>query len=335
MNRHTQRWFETAPKAELHLHLEGAIPLEALHKLLNKYGGDESVPDRAALERRFTFRDFPHFIETWVWKNGFLREYDDFTLIAEAAARELATQNIVYAEVYFSPSDFFRHGLGTGRLAEAIRTGLDAVPEIEIALIADLVRDRGPENAAVTLAEAHEAREYGIIGIGLGGSEQEYPLAPFAPVYEEARRLGFRTTAHAGEAEGPDAIWSAVHDLRVDRIGHGTRAAEDEALMDHLAEARLPIEICPLSNVRTGVVPSVAAHPARLFHEKGMVLTINTDDPAMFGNSLAAEYALLESELGFDRAGIRDLILEGARSSWLPEERRSVLVRRIESGTNF
>src|SRR5512136_716780 len=122
-------WFEQVPKVELHLHLEGAIPYDALWELIVKYGGDPAVPDREALQRRFAYRDFPHFIETWLWKNQLLREYEDFALIAEAVARDLARQNIRYAEAFFSPSDFARHGLGVQRLTEAIRTGLARVPD--------------------------------------------------------------------------------------------------------------------------------------------------------------------------------------------------------------
>ena len=316
-------WFERVPKIELHLHLEGAIPLPALWRLVCKYGGDPSVPDLSALRRRFAYRDFAHFLETWVWKNGFLREYEDFTFIAEAVARDLAGQNLRYVEAFYSPTDFARHNLGTQRLTEAIRTGLSRVPEIDVLLVADLVRNSAPERAALTLAQVNEVRDSGVIGIGIGGAEQLYPPEPFAAVYEQARRMGLCTTAHAGEAAGAQSVWGAIHSLRVDRIGHGTRAREDERLLDYLAEHRIPIEMCPLSNVRTGVVSSIEAHPIRAYHDRGMVVTVNTDDPKMFGNSLAEEYRSLEEELGFSRDQIRALILQGVRASWLPEDKNS------------
>ncbi|MFZ5917775.1 MAG: adenosine deaminase [Chloroflexota bacterium] len=319
-------WFERVPKVELHLHLEGAIPLDALWSLVCQYGGDPTVPDRAALARRFRYRDFPHFIEIWNWKNNFLRRYEDFTFIAEAVARDLAAQNVRYAEVFFSPADFTRHGLQTQRLAQAIRAGLERVPQIEAALVADLVRDTGPARAADTLQQVFEVRDQGIVGVGIGGSEQAFPPQPFAPVYEQARRLGFRTSAHAGEAAGPESVWGAIRALRVDRIGHGSRAIEDPALLDHLAGHQIPIEMCPLSNVCTGVVPAIEAHPIRRFFERGIPVTVNTDDPKMFGNSLAEEYRLLESRLGFSRDEIQTLILEGIRSSWLPEDRKKLMV---------
>ena len=188
----------------MHLHLEGAIPHVALWELVQKYGGDPTVPDRQALARRFAYRDFPHFIETWIWKNRFLREYEDFTLIAEAVARELARQNVRYVEAHYSPSDFRHRGLEPQPLTAAIRRGLDRVPEVEMALVADLVRDSVLPAAACTLAQVREVRDLGVIGIGLGGSEQTFPPEPFADLFVEARRHGFHTSAHAGEAAGAE-----------------------------------------------------------------------------------------------------------------------------------
>ncbi len=318
-------WFERVPKIELHLHLEGAIPYPALWDLVQKYGGAPDLPDLDALKQKFVFRDFPHFIETWIWKNQFLREYEDFTFIAEAIARDLARQNIRYAEVFYSPADFARHGLRVQPLTVAIRAGLARVPEIEIALITDFVRDLGPENAGRVLAEVFEVRDQGVIGVGIGGSEQLYPPEPFADVYAQARALGFHTTVHAGEAAGAASVWGALHALHAERIGHGTRAAEDPALLDYLAEHVIPVEMCPLSNVRTSVVPSLDKHPAHCYFEHGILVTINTDDPRMFGNTLAEEFRLLEQVLGFSRDDIRTLILNGIRASWQTEAQKARL----------
>lgn len=319
-------WFDEIPKVELHLHLEGAIPYDALWDVVTKYGGDPSIPDLEALKRRFTYRGFPQFIDTWIWKNSFLREYEDFTFIAEGVARDLARQNIRYVEAFYSPSDFARHGLEAQELTAAIRRGLSRVPDIEVALVADLVRDDGPAKAAVTLAAVSEVQSLGVVGIGIGGSEHRYPPEPFAPVYAEARRLGLHTSAHAGEAAGAASIWGAVCDLQVERIGHGTRAEEDERLLDYLSANRLPLEMCPLSNVRTGVVASIEAHPVRRYFERGLVVTISTDDPKMFGNSLAEEYRLLATRCGFSRDEVRRLILDAIRSSWLPADRKDAFI---------
>jgi len=319
-------WFERVPKVELHVHLEGAIPHNALWELIQKYGGDSTVHDLEVLKRRFVYKNFSQFIETWIWKNQFLREYEDFTFIAEAVARDWASQNIHYVEVFYTPSDFVPFGLEVQKLTEAIRSGLSRVSNIDTALIADLCRDVGPEQAAITLASVSEVQSLGVVGIGIGGSEQHYPPEPFQSVYEEARRLGFHTTAHAGEAAGAASIWGALRHLHVERIGHGTRAAEDGHLLEYLAEAKIPIEICLLSNVRTGVVSSLETHPVRRYFEKGLVITINTDDPKMFDNCLAEEYRLLESCFGFTRDEIREVILHGIRSSWLSPVRKQELI---------
>jgi adenosine deaminase len=323
-------WFERVPKVELHLHLEGAIPHEALWELIKKYGGDPSIPDLKALERKFHYRDFPHFLETWVWKNNFLREYGDFTFFSEAVARDLARQNIRYAEVFYSPSDFFRHGLKTQRLTEAIRKGLSRVPNIKVSLVTDFCRNYGPENAARVLVEISDVKDLGVIGVTIGGSEQDYPPEPFAEVYEKARQLGFHTSAHAGEAAGAESIRGAIRSLKVERVGHGTRAYEDDSLMDYLAEHRIPLEVCPLSNVKTGVVASLKNHPIRTYFERGIIITVNTDDPKMFGNSLATEYEALEAELGFSRDDMRTLILNGIQASWLSADEKKKLAETFQ-----
>ncbi|MBN1872951.1 MAG: adenosine deaminase [Anaerolineae bacterium] len=322
--------YEILPKLELHLHLEGAIPLDALWALVQKYGGHSDVPDLDALRRRFTYRDFPHFIETWVWKNQFLREYEDFTFIAEAVARNLARQNIIYVEAFYSPADFSSQGLEVQGITQAIRKGLARVPEVEVVLVIDLIRDLGPERAAITLAQVYEVRDQGVTGIGIGGSEQAFPPEPFAEVYERARTLGFHTAAHAGEAAGAESIWGAIRALHVERIGHGTRAEEDPALLDYLAEHQIPLEMCPLSNVCTGVVPSLDVHPIRRYFERGLPVTVNSDDPKMFGNSLAEEYYLLETRLGFTREDIRTLIGNAVRASWLPEDRKTKMSETLK-----
>ncbi len=314
------------PKVELHLHIEGAIPAPALWELVSKYGGGE-VSSIEALEERFRYRDFPHFLSTWMWKNGFIREYEDFTFIASAVARDLAEQNIRYVEAFHSPGDFaVLHGLDVARVTEAVRRGLDQEKDrIEIRLIADLTRDFGPERGRAWLREIAGASELRIIGIGIGGSEHDFPPEPYREVYREARSLGLRTTAHAGEAAGPASVWGALRALEVDRIGHGTRAAEDPALVEHLREKRIPLEMCPISNLRTGVVASISKHPLRTFFDSGLLVSVNTDDPKMFGTSLEAEYLALAETQGFRLDEIRRLVENAIDSTWAEEPTRARL----------
>jgi len=322
--------FDALPKVELHVHLEGAIPLPALAELARKYGETEAA-DLGALRERFRFRDFPHFIETWVWKNGLLRELDDFAFVAEAVARDLAAQRIRYVEAFCSPPDFERRGLGTGDVIAAVRTGLDRVEGIEIRLIADLVRDFGPARAMRTLEQVAEVRALGVIGIGIGGSEHEFPPEPFEAVYERARELGLRTSAHAGEAAGPESVRGAIDVLRADRVGHGTRAAEDPSLVAELLARRIPLEMCPISNVRTRVVPDLSAHPIRRLFDAGLLVTVNTDDPAMFQTSLAHEYRELARVHGFTFAEIRRLVENAVAASWLDEDGKARLLEQLRA----
>ena len=319
--------YERLPKVELHLHLEGAIPLPALWTLIQKYAGDLDVPDLDALRQRFAYRDFAHFLDVWNWKNRYVREAEDFTLVAEAVAHDLARQSVRYVEAFYSPSDFAYHGLSAPEITLSIRRGLDRVPDVEVALVVDLVRNRGPAHGMRHLEEIAEVRDAGVIGIGIGGAERDFPPEPFGPVYERARALGLRTTAHAGEAAGAESVWGAVRALCVERIGHGTRAEEDPGLIEYLAERQIPLEMCPLSNVRTGVVPSLAQHPVRRYVEAGLLVTVNTDDPKMFGNCLAEEYAGLESVLGLARETVHEVILNGIRGSWLPDARKAEMLQ--------
>jgi len=314
-----QKWLAGLPKAELHLHLEGAIPIDSLWSLIKRHGGDPSVPTKEDLRPQLTYSDFPEFIEKWIWKNNFLRTYDDFSFIAEEVAHNLLRQNILYAELFFSPSRFADRGLTVIGLAQAIRKGLDRVHGCEIWLIADLVRDHGPEQAAITLAEAAKARQYGIVGIGIGGSEHRFPPEPFAEVFAEARQLGFKTSAHAGEASGSNSVRGAVQSLLVDRIGHATRAEDDPELLKLLADRQIPLELCPLSNVATGTIDSISDHPVRRYWELGLLVTVNTDDPGMFHNRLVDEYIHLVETFHFELRDIRKVVLNALSSSWRPE----------------
>lgn len=323
-------WFEKVPKVELHLHMEGAIPHEALWQLVQKYGGDPSVRSLEDLRARFEYRDFPHFLAMWAWKNGFLREYEDFDFIAEAVAQDLSRQNVQYVEAFYSPPDFSRHGLETQKLTEAVRAGLDRVPGIEVLLVADFVRNYGPEQAMLTLHELEEVGDLGVIGVGLGGAEHEYPPELFQGAFHAAREMGFHTTAHAGEAAGAQSILRAITDLQVERIGHGVRADEDRELLDLLATTQIPLEMCPVSNLRTGVVAVLDQHPIRTFFESGILVTVNTDDPTMFDTTLAQEYRLLEAELGFTRKQTQQLILNGIDASWMPATRKKLMKRRFQ-----
>jgi adenosine deaminase len=321
--------FERAPKVELHLHLEGAVPLKVLWEVIAGRG-DPEVGSLEDLRARFAYRDFPHFIDTWWWMTDHLRTADDFTLIAEAVARSLAAQNIVYAETSFSPTDFERHGLTPQVMAVAIRSGLDRVPETSVVLNVDLVRDAGPQRAERTLDAVLEvADQTGIRGITIGGSEQDYPPEPFADVYRRAALGGLRLTAHAGEAAGPESVWGAIRSLGVERIGHGVRSVEDPRLVEHLVEHRIPLEICPTSNLRTGVAAGWDTHPVTRLLAEGAVVTISTDDPALFHCDLAGELRTLAERIGTPAADPETLTHAAISSSGADDGEKRELTARV------
>ncbi|MBD2085940.1 adenosine deaminase [Trichocoleus sp. ST-U3] len=320
------------PKVELHLHLEGAIPLTALWQLIEKYNAVSSVGSFSQMEQKFQYKDFQHFIDTWVWKNNFLREYEDFTLIASKVAEDLASQNIIYVEAFYSPGDFIRHGLEPQKLTEAIRKGLDVhADKITVNLVADLIRDFGPEQGMTWVKQIHEVKNLGVLGIGIGGSEQTFPPEPYEAVYEQARNLGFKTSAHAGEAAGSESMWGAIRSLKVDRIGHGVRAIDDPELVSFLKSEQIPIEMCPISNLRTGVVADISLHPIKKLYEEGLLITVNTDDPKMFNSSLAYEYKMLVEKLGFSLDDIVNLIKNAIKSSWCDDTEKMELLGKIET----
>ncbi len=317
-------FFERLPKIELHIHLEGAIPYEALFELIQKYGGAPEIKGPQDLENKFIFRDFSHFIELWSWKNKFLREYEDFRFIAESVARDLKRQNIRYAEMFVSPSAFKKIGLTPANIIEQVSAGFKAVDGIKISLIVDLVRNYGPENELVTLHEIEETKNSGVIGIGLGGSEKEFPPELFVELFERARNMGFKTTVHAGEAAGAQSVKNAIEKLLPDRIGHAARACEDENLLRRISELKIPVELCPISNLKTRVIALPELYPLDRFIKNSIAFSINTDDPKMFGNSLAEEYSLIES-LGYTKAEAAEFALGAIDTSWLsPDEKRTM-----------
>jgi adenosine deaminase len=310
-------WIDSLPKSELHVHLEGSIPLWALFEILTRHGGDPEVPDLQALERRFAYRDFPHFLAMWTWKHGFLRDAEDFAFLAEAAAREWLAQNITYVEAHYSPTDASQTGLSVGELTRAVRRGLDRVVGVEVRLICDVVRDSPIPRALRTAEEAAELQDLGVVGIGLGGPEHSHPPEPFAPVFARARALGLHTTAHAGEAAGPESVRGAVEVLQAGRIGHATRAIEDPGLVELLAREQTPLELCPISNLRTGAVPSLESHPVRTYFERGLKVTLNTDDPPMFNTTLTGEFVALHEVHGFTREDLLTLLHNALDASWM------------------
>jgi adenosine deaminase len=328
------RAIREAPKVELHLHLDGAMSLPWLLQRIRRRP-DPPLRTLAELRSRLRYRSFDEFIERWVWKCGFLDRYADFESLAESVLRDLAGQGVVHVEPSFSPGDYERHGLETPGLVEAVLRGAERASRatgIGFGLVIDLIRDHGPAVAARRLAAVSPYRGEGVVAVGLGGNEPAHPAPLFAEVFAEAARLGFHRTAHAGEAAGPASIRDTLDTLGVERIGHGIRAIEDSTLVARLAREGVPLEVCPTSNVRTGVVGSYARHPLPRLVEAGVRVTVNSDDPTFFGANLLDEYLCCLTRFRLGPRTLAGLALNAAEAAFVDGAARGALIDRVRRG---
>jgi adenosine deaminase len=323
-----------APKVELHLHLDGAMAIPWLLERVRRR--DPSVTTAEALRARLAFRTFDEFIACWVWKCGFLDRYEDFESLAESVLSDLAAQGVIHVEPSISPGDYEKaHGLEATGVVEAVLRGAERAARahgITWGLVVDLIRNHGPRTAARRLEQITPYRRQGVVAVGLGGSEAEYPPGPFAEVYTEAARRGFHRTAHAGEVAGPASVREALDRLGIERVDHGIRAIEDPALVARLAREGVALAVCPTSNVRTGAVPSLGAHPLRRLYDAGVRVTVNSDDPTFFGASVLDEYELCHTAFGFTPRELGALAGHAASAAFLDPAARSRLEARVRSG---
>jgi aminodeoxyfutalosine deaminase len=325
-----------SPKVELHVHLEGAMRPAVLLELARRNGVGLPAVDEAGLKRWFRFRDFEHFVEVYLTCSRALREPEDFQLLALDFLAEQAVQNVVYSEVHFTISTHLaagRDGVGIRQaLGEAIREG-EKRWGVTMRLIPDIVRNNGVAAADVTLEWALAGRggpEGGdVVALGLSGSEASFPSEPFREHFAAARQAGLRCVAHAGEHAGPESIRSVLDVCGAERIGHGVRAVEDPALVVELAARRIPLEVCPSSNVCLGVVPKLADHPFDRLRRAGVALSVNSDDPPFFGTNLTREYLHLARTFGYGQEDLAGLALAGLHHSFLPEADKQVHEQRF------
>lgn len=329
------------PKVELHVHLEGTMRPATLRDLARKHRIDLPVSDDASLAAFYRFRDFDHFIEVYVAACECLRHPEDFARVVCELGEDAASQHIRYLEVHFNPEPHARkRGIGFTELLAGMNEGRRAAREnwgVDMRWIADGVRDAdsGPISVEKTVDWiAGLSRTDGVIALGLGGREIGYPPELFAAAFHRARKAGLHVVAHAGETTGPDAIWSTLRHLHPDRIGHGITAIHDPVLVGHLAETRIPLEVCPTSNLRTGVVSDLAAHPFRRLDDAGVQLTVNSDDPPMFGTTLTDEFRLLRQQFGYGVADLRRFTVNAISASFLPPDEKQALQSRCDREMN-
>jgi aminodeoxyfutalosine deaminase len=297
------------PKAELHVHHVGSASPRIVAELAARHPG--TVPaDEDALARYFVFEDFPHFIRIYLSVVDLVRTAEDVRLLTYEVARDMATQNIRYAELTVTPYTSITEQLPVPAFLEAIEDARQAAARdlgLELRWIFDIPADFGLPAAELTASAALDHDVPGLVGFGIGGSERGFPRSMFREQFDRARAAGLRSVPHAGETTGPETIWDAVLNLGAERIEHGITAVQDPQLLAHLAESGITLDVCPTSNVALGVVPAIADHPLPALVAAGVPVSINSDDPPMFGTDLNREYAIAARLLGLDESGVLDL----------------------------
>lgn len=323
------------PKVELHVHHVGSASPRIVAELAARHEGRTRVPaDPDALAGYFEFRDFAHFIEIYLSVVDLIRDQEDVRLLTFEVARELARQQVRYAELTVTPYSHVHRGIPAPAFCEAIEDARIAA-EAELGIVLrwcfDIPGEAGLPAAEETLRIALHEQPAGLISFGLGGPEIGVPRPQFKPYFDQARAAGLRSVPHAGETTGPETIWDALHELGAERIGHGISAARDPDLLRHLAERRIPLEVCPTSNVRTRAVASIEEHPLPQLVAAGVLVTINSDDPPMFGTTLNDEYAVAARLLDLDAAGIAALARNAVTASFLPPAEKEKLTAEIDA----
>lgn len=289
---------------ELHLHLEGSIDAATLKEL------DPEVTD-AEIAAKLGYSNFEGFIDAFVWENRKLRGPADYALVARRLFERLSRQGVSYAEVTLSAGVVLWKKQDLSAVFDALSAEAARSP-LQVRWILDAVRQWGVEAAVPVFDFAAEHINEGVVAIGLGGFEEQGPALWFRDLFAKARDRGLRLTCHAGETTGPQSVWDAL-EIGTERIGHGIRAVEDLRLVEHLRERGIPLEVCVTSNVRTGAVASLREHPLRRLFDAGAPIVLNTDDPVLFGCTLASEYELVAREFGFSEDELDQLAANARR----------------------
>ena len=318
------------PKAELHLHLEGTIEPHTLGELIERHGGGPVDPARMA--RLYRHQNFGEFLLAFRDITSWLREPQDYALILRRLVESLAAQNVRHAEVYLSVGVIHWRQQPFAEIFDALdqaRRESERATGISLYWIFDAVRHFGVEAAERVVDEAIRYRERNVMAIGIGGDERRGPAEWFRETYARAAAAGLRLTAHAGESCGPESIAAALDVLRAERIGHGLTAQHDPELVERLRREQTPIEICVSSNLRTGCCAQLSDHPLRRYFDAGLNVVLNSDDPPMFGTTLAREYQIAQDVFGFSDAELRRLAANSFRASFLPEGRKRELLAAL------
>lgn len=319
------------PKAEIHLHIEALPSRKFVSKLLSRQ--DPKYNDMANVDEVFTYDNLTQFIQAFLLVQGAFKEPEDFAGLMESARDYLIDNGIVYAEMFFAPTAFLKKGWQFEQIMDFFVKKIDEIYEkdhIKIRLLIDVSRTFGAENAQNNLDLVLKYNSDKIIGIGLGGAEIKGPAAEYKDVYANAKKAGLCRVAHAGEDVGPESVWDSIKLLDAQRIGHGISSIQDENLVKYLADNKIPLEICPTSNVFTKkYVQRIEDHPIRPFFDKGVIVTVNTDDPTFFNVNLLDEYWNLYSKLNFTLDEIKQVLINAFEVSFMPENDKKAYIEEV------
>jgi len=321
------------PKAELHVHHVGSASPRIVAELAARHPQAGVPADPELLAEFFTFRDFAHFIEVYLSVVDLITDAADVRMLTYEVARELAGQQVRYAELTVTPFSSVNRGIPAEAFCEAIEDArLAAEREFGVVLrwCFDIPGEAGLPSAELTARIATELQPDGLISFGLGGPEIGVPRGQFQPYFDQARAIGLHSVPHAGETTGPQTIWDSIRLLGAERIGHGTSAVGDPELLDYLRENQIALEVCPTSNVATRAVASLAEHPLPELVRAGVPVTINSDDPPMFSTDLNAEYRIAADLLGLDPAGVAELARTAVTVSFAPDQVKKDLLAEID-----
>jgi aminodeoxyfutalosine deaminase len=322
------------PKTDLHLHLVGSASVPTVLKLARRYPQAGIPVDADVLARLYTFTDFAHFIDVYHAVDQLVRSPEDVTSLVVGAARDAAASNVRWAELTVTANTHLLAGIDPAALKDALEAGREIAHRelgVRLGFIIDIAAESGLGGADATVGFLRDHAPAGTLAIGLAGLEQAAPRAMFAGHVEQARDLGYRAVIHAGESTGPATIWSALRDLKADRIGHGISAVADPDLLTHLALTGVPLEVCPISNLRTNVVTRSADHPVAALLRAGVTVTLGTDDPGMFDTDLNREYEYVADLVGLGEDELAEIARVGVRSSFAPEDVRRDLIAEINA----
>ncbi|MFE3325644.1 adenosine deaminase [Streptomyces sp. NPDC059176] len=324
------------PKAELHVHHVGSASPRIVSELAARHPDSKVPTDPGALAEYFTFTDFAHFIEVYLSVVDLVRTPEDVRLLTFEVARDMVRQNIRYAELTVTPFSSTRRGIPEHAFMEAIEDARKAA-ETELDVILrwcfDIPGEAGLDAAEETARLAVDLRPEGLVSFGLGGPEIGVPRPQFKPYFDRAIAAGLHSVPHAGETTGPETIWDALGELRAERIGHGTSAPKDPKLLAHLAEHRIPLEVCPTSNIATRAVTTLDEHPIKEMVAAGVLVTVNSDDPPMFGTDLNNEYAVAARLLELDERGVAALAKNAVEASFLDAAGKARIAAEIDAYT--